>query len=245
MAKTMGQGNPNWTREEVALALNLYFSIGEKMPSPTDSEVIELSNFLRSLDIHKNAKKNDKFRNPDGVVFKVGNLRAVATGKGLKNTARMDQEVWDEFGGNKEALKLFCENIRSGIEALKDEAEFHYENDEEEFNEGRVLTKLHRYRERNKNLRKKLIAKRKKDNSVFCDMCGIQPENRLGNMGLWMYECHHIIPISETLRIKTKLSDLSFLCANCHKLIHAAISKEKRWFSINEAVKYLGIRKIT
>ena len=34
-------------------------------------------------------------------------------------------------------------------------------------------------------------------------------------------ECHHTIPVSKLKkRQKTKLSDLSILCANCHRMIH-------------------------
>jgi 5-methylcytosine-specific restriction protein A len=47
MAVTGGQGNPDWTREEVALALELYFSVGQKMPSASDKKVIALSKLLR------------------------------------------------------------------------------------------------------------------------------------------------------------------------------------------------------
>ena len=169
MAVTGGQGNPNWTREEVALELDLYFSIGEKMPSSSDEEVVVLSQYLRSMDVNRDAQKNKKFRTPDGVAFKVGNLRAIATGKGLKNTARMGQEVWDEFGDDRSALKSFCENVRSGIEVLKSEPALDEEDEEVEFNEGKALTTLHKSRGRNKSLRKKLIKKRKKDNVIFVE----------------------------------------------------------------------------
>ena len=243
MAVTSGQGNPNWTREETALALELYFSIGEKMPSSSDEKVITLANFLRAMDIHKDAQKNDKFRNPDGVAFKIGNLRAIATGKGLKNTSRMDQEVWDEFGSDLDSLRKFCDNIRAGIEVLKKEPEIEEDEEDFEFDEGKVLTKLHKTRERNKSLRKKLINKLKKSNELYCEMCGIVPKVNLGQFGLRMFECHHIIPISESVREKTKLSELSLLCANCHRLIHAAISTEKRWLNIVEQAELLGIKK--
>ena len=74
-------------------------------------------------------------------------------------------------------------------------------------------------------------------------MCGVSPLESLGYFGLRMFECHHIIPVAEATRGKTKLSDLSLLCANCHKLIHAVISREKRWLIINEARIVLGIKE--
>lgn len=243
MAVTGGQGNPNWTREEVALALDLYFSIGERMPSKTDKEVVALSDFLRFMWLHKDAQKNDKFRNPAGVAFKIGNIRAVATGKGLQNTSKIDRDVWEEFNNNRGKLNDFCRTIREAVKVLNFESVDISDDDEAEFDEGRVLTKIHKVRERNKGLRGKLIRKLEKENNIFCEMCGVKPNAALGYLALRMFECHHIVPVSEAVREKTKLSELSLLCANCHKLMHAAISKEKRWLSISEVVNMLDIKK--
>lgn len=245
MAVTKGQGNPNWTKEETALALELYFSLGQRMPSPNDKEVIALSSYLRSMGIYKNiAETSSSFRNPDGIVFKIGNLRAFDTGKGLHNTSKIDKLVWEEFGNNIQHLKSFCALIRSGVDALTSNEEIEY-NDEDniEFNEGMVLTKVHKTRERNRSLRKKLIKKLQNNGICRCEMCGIKPNLKLNELSLKMFECHHIIPVSESLRSKTKLKDLSLLCANCHRLIHALISQEKRWLKIDEAAKILSIKQ--
>jgi 5-methylcytosine-specific restriction protein A len=245
MAITKGHGNPNWTREETTLALELYFKLGQKMPSSSDSEVVELSKYLRSMDIHRNADKNSSFRNPDGIAFKVGNLRAVATGKGLKNTSKMDQVVWDEFGTNVDAIRKYCDLVRLGVGSLAAEPELDHMDDGLEFNEGKVLTRVHKTRERNRGLRNKLIKRLQAKNECHCEMCGVEPRNALGILSLKMFECHHIIPVSESMRDKTKLSDLSLLCANCHRLLHAVIAQEKKWLRIDEASSLLGIIKLT
>ena len=242
MAVTQGHGNPNWTKEETALALELYLQRQHRVPPSTDGAVIELSDYLRSMDVHKDAHKNASFRNPDGVVFKIANLRAVSTGKGLKNTSKMDQRVWDEFGSNYIHLKDFCTLIRDGVDILKSELDVAtFDDDDLEFDEGKVLTRVHKIRERHKGLRKKLIGKLQNNNKCHCAICGVEPNAELGDYALRMFECHHIIPVSEALRAKTRLSDLSLLCANCHRLIHALISKEKKWLQINEASKFLGV----
>jgi len=244
MAVTKGQGNPNWTREETALALELYFSLDEKIPPSSNKEVEQLSDYLRSMEVHKDAEKNESFRNPDGIVFKIGNIKSVATGKGFKNTSKMDQTIWDEFGSNLKLLKDFCALIRSGVETLKSVPGFlGNEEDDFEFDEGRILTRVHRTRERNRSLRKKLIDKLQKADKCHCEMCSVKPQHELGDLALRMFECHHVIPVSESVRGKTKLSDLSLLCANCHRLIHAVISREKRWLKIEEASKFLSIGK--
>jgi len=240
MAVTKGQGNPKWTREETALALELYLKREQKIPSSNDSEVILLSAYLRNMELHKDAHKNASFRNPDGVGFKIANLSAVATGKGLKHTAQMDQQVWEEFGFNYSALKEYCDLIRSGVHTLKSAPYAEPFEDDYEFSEGRVLTRLHKTRERNRGLRNKLIEKLKNTYKCHCEICKTEPKEALGDQAMSMFECHHIIPISEVYRAKTKISDLSLLCANCHRLLHALISKEKRWLKISEAAELLN-----
>lgn len=81
MARTQGHGNPKWTRDETILALNLYFELGGRIPPGNDSRVQELSELLRRFPYHANASRRESFRNPDGVAFKLQNLRQVATGR--------------------------------------------------------------------------------------------------------------------------------------------------------------------
>ena len=57
--------NPNWARDELILALDLYLQEGQLDVS--HPKVIELSNLLNSLPIHTDRLNNEKFRNPNGV----------------------------------------------------------------------------------------------------------------------------------------------------------------------------------
>src|SRR5690349_11576661 len=116
MARTQGHGNPKWTRDETILALDLYFRCKGKMPSSSDSDVIELSNVLQQLTTQSLETRRNSFRNPTGVAFKVQNLRNVATGKGLRNGSRMDREIWAEFGKRPEAVRELATTIRRGLE---------------------------------------------------------------------------------------------------------------------------------
>lgn len=83
MAVTQGHGNPNWNRDETILALEAYFALAGKNPSAKDPLIIALSQTLRALPYHGEAARKSTFRNPDGVAFKVQNLRSRETGKGL------------------------------------------------------------------------------------------------------------------------------------------------------------------
>ena len=116
MAVTHGHGNPDWTRDEVVLALDLYFGCNGSIPSKSDARVVALSKLLRVFPYHANAARRESFRNPDGVVFKLQNLRQVATGKGLGNVSRTDREVWGELGNNQRRVRELATLIRVGIE---------------------------------------------------------------------------------------------------------------------------------
>ena len=75
MAVTQGQSNPDWTKDETILALNLLFQLGNKNPSPLDEKVINLSKTLNELPIHSIELRSDTFRNPVGVSLKIQNIK--------------------------------------------------------------------------------------------------------------------------------------------------------------------------
>jgi len=231
MAVTHGHGNPKWTRDETILALDLYFDCSGTIPSGQDERVQTLSQLLRALPFHDLASRKESFRNPDGVAFKLQNLRQVATGKGLGNVSKMDRIVWQEFEDNPVKTKKQANLIKAGIEIAEMAGE---DVDEDlEFAEGRVLTEAHKRRERSPNLRRKLLAKRRKTGPLSCDLCGcFEAESEFGEA---IFEAHHILPLADSEERKTKLKDLALLCANCHRIIHRAISFHKRWLTISEA----------
>jgi 5-methylcytosine-specific restriction protein A len=58
---------PNWTRDELILALDLYFREPSARGSKTQPGVLELSYILIRLPIHNVDKLEEDFRNPNGV----------------------------------------------------------------------------------------------------------------------------------------------------------------------------------
>jgi 5-methylcytosine-specific restriction protein A len=238
MARTQGHGNPDWTREEVILALDLYFDLNGKIPSGTDERLKKLSDLLRRFPYHKEAARKESFRNPDGVAFKLQNLRQVATGKGLGNISRTDRAVWDEFGASPLKTKAIADLIRAGVTGIESTSAV---KEEVEFVEGRVVTELHTRREREPKLRERVLSSRRSSNKLFCEMCGaFSPSSNTALMEAH-FEVHHIIPLSSTNSRTTRLADLALLCANCHRLLHRAIAIEKRWLSIEEGKVICGI----
>ena len=241
MARTHGHGNPDWTRDETILALGLYFECDGKIPQKDDQRVLELSKFLRSLPYHNTPAQKESFRNPTGVAFKLQNLRQVATGKGLSNVSEMDRKVWAEFGSHPEKVKEITKLIREGVK-IAEALQGLPDNDEcDEFLEGKIITEIHKRRERDPKVRKHLLAKRRKTGVLSCDICSVRPPSVDLKFEDAIFEAHHLIPISTTSERKTNLKDVSLLCANCHRLLHRIISSERRWIGIPEGRQIIGL----
>lgn len=233
MAITHGHGNPKWTRDEIILALDLYFECNGKIPGRSDPRVKALSDILRAFPHHSAAARKESFRNPDGVGFKLQNIRQVATGKGLGNVSRTDREVWNELGHDPERTKQHANLIRSGIEVVEGAADNLSADDI--FAEGKVVTETHVRRERDPKLRKRLLEQRRKSGELTCDICSCAPSDHPPHLGEAVFEAHHVIPLAFGQERKTQLKDMSLLCANCHRMVHSAIAQAKRWLSIAEA----------
>ena len=144
------------------------------------------------------------------------------------NFGKLEEEIWSEFSGNKEYLRKISHTIINSSSEVSRPSE--YEEDDEEFEEGRVLTKLHKIRERSPSVsRRKKAEVLKITGKLECEVCGFNFHSFYGDIGQGVAECHHTKPVSELQKgEKTKLSELSILCANCHRIIH----KSKPMFSV-------------
>ena len=215
--------NPKWTNDEHLLALNLYFENDGRMLDPSDEKVIELSNLLNSLPIHSEDTRSENFRNPDGVSMKLANFRRLDPnfeGAGLQHGAVGEVTIWNKYVNKKSELKEIADAIKNNIDVVSPPSS--EDESDEEFEEGKLLTRVHKYRERSPSLTKK---KKKKvlelTGKLECEVCGFDFKEQYGDLGEGFAECHHTIPVSKLKKQqKTKLSDLSILCANCHRMIH-------------------------
>lgn len=216
---------PDWTRDELILALDLYFREPSARGSKTHPGVLELSNILNQLPIHKSNELEEDFRNPNGVGMKLSNFLRfdpAYTGAGLKRGSHLEEEVWNTYASNQKRLTETANAIKATIntdELVKAEAA---EVDEPEAPEGRLLTRTHQVRERNATL----IKKKKKEvlhqtGKLACEVCGFDFYCVYGELGSGFAECHHTKPISKLLAgEKTRTTDLAIVCANCHRMLH-------------------------
>jgi hypothetical protein len=112
----------NWTREELILALALYFEVKAdatgKYPDSESKEARELSETLGRLSAHPKEMQPANYRTGSSVRRKLGNFAAAQTaGSGLPNGNRMDAAILWEFFSNRDDLRAQEEAIRAGIES--------------------------------------------------------------------------------------------------------------------------------
>ena len=226
--------NPPWSRDELILTLDFYLRHRPTIPGQTSDELSKLSQELRVLQSRLGGEVNEKFRNENGVNMKIGNFMSLDPthhGEGLPNIGKNDKVIWEEFGHRPDELQRISDTIRSFIHSdtpiPPKEVKW---DDEEEGEEGDLLTRTHRYRERNT----KIVKKKKKkvleeQGTLKCEVCGFDFVTVYGDCGYGFIECHHTKPVSE-LKVgeRTKISDLSLVCSNCHWMIHT----KRPWLSV-------------
>ncbi|HEX5929950.1 MAG TPA: HNH endonuclease [Solirubrobacterales bacterium] len=225
-----------WMPDELILALDLYMSVG---PNPGPKATQALSDTLRAIPIERELAGDPTFRSPQSVAYKLQNFVAIdptTANAGFPHGGKGDVEIWGRFAEDPQRLQLAAAAIRANLAVL---SEGEAEVEEEEINdaeEGRILTRLHRKRERSSKLRKaKKKAVLETTGRLACEACDLDFGERYGSRGEGFIECHHIIPL-HTLkpRQRTRIEDLALLCSNCHRILHL----RRPWLSV-EAVKGL------
>ena len=98
--------------------------------------------------------------------------------------------------------------------------------DEEEIAgvEGRLLTRVHVYRERDRSFSRKVrkYYKARSGGLLVCEACDLAPRRVYGSSGESSIEVHHKIPIEQLQPdSKTVIGDMAMLCASCHRVVHS------------------------
>lgn len=103
--------------------------------------------------------------------------------------------------------------------------------------EGRILTRLHSYRERDPKVAKAAKALFKaKHSRLFCECCGFEPASFYGERGENRIQAHHKTAVEQLLPDSiTTPADLAMVCPNCHDIIHA----KRPWLDVEELKQIL------
>src|SRR5579863_1878293 len=102
---------PAWSRDELILALDLYFRVGKARQH--HPEVVALSQVLRSA--RGGDLADHSLRSPDSVHLKLQNflrLDPSYRGAGMTGGGKLESQVWDEFGNDRQRLSNVANSIR-------------------------------------------------------------------------------------------------------------------------------------
>lgn len=219
---TKSARNPKWNRDELILALDLYFTLDGHGEYKTNPKVIEVSELLNSLSASEN--KSQTFRNPSGVALKLANFMSIDESRpgGMPSVSKLDREVFNEFKGDRILLRTLSNNIKASIINKFDPLSVEDVDEEAVAKEGKRIQKLHFVKERNRFIvEKKKKSVLKQSGKLDCECCGFNFLKTYGDLAGDFIECHHIVPLSKmSIESKTELKDLALLCSNCHRMIH-------------------------
>jgi len=226
--------NPKWHRDEIILALDLYFRLKPGQIHAGNPDIIELSEVLNKLPIHEERPDKVRFRNPNGVGLKLSNFLAIDPdyqGRGMESFSMLDKSVFQEFQNSKSELAKIASLIRSTVNNVDLGLKLYKigdEEDEDSFSvrEGKVIYKLHKHIERNNK-----ISQNKKSFYLYkygrldCEVCEFDFYIKYGQLGYGYMECHHRIPLHElTEYTETFIRDLALVCSNCHRMLHRSLN---------------------
>jgi 5-methylcytosine-specific restriction protein A len=220
--------NPDWTRDELVLALDLYLTNPANPPGKASAAVATLSDLLNKMHRISGGTASATFRNTDGVYLKMMNIRALdptytAQGKvGMKAGGALEKVVWAEYAGRRAELASDAKAIRDAVSSANEAAVAKLPTVEPyEGEEGGVIVRLHKRYERDPRL---VAEKRKAAKAVgklSCEVCGFDFEAAYGALGAEFIEVHHTKPVHLMKPgSKTQLADLALLCSNCHRMAH-------------------------
>ncbi len=214
---------PDWTVDELMLALDLYLRTrGRVSYSSTSKEVTELSAELRALRIFTgDLRSHPRFRNPSGVALKLHNFSSIDPdheGQGMAHGSAKDADVWDAWAHRPGELGKAVTQIRA--KGKTDNAPIDTGEDEEyEAPEGRILYREHRRYERDRRLvAKKKAAALNTTGRLACEVCDFESSETYDVEGI--IDVHHIVPLHKLGESVTTLRDLALVCPTCHRVLH-------------------------
>ncbi len=207
--------SPSWTWDELLLICSRVVENDWRQLRTYQAATAELADLLRSLPLHDStARELPEFRSAASISRKSADLITNRPGYARQATR----------GGHLTSLiaaRAIEDGISSGelikIPPQPDEVD----PDGYAAREGRLLARWAIFRERNPTLRKrKITAAKQLGLRIQCEVCHFHFADTYGPVGLDYIEVHHLQPLHISGPRETRLRDLAFLCANCHRMCH-------------------------
>ncbi|MFD6141661.1 HNH endonuclease [Promicromonospora sp. NPDC060271] len=215
--------SPNWSVDELMLALDLYLRTRGQIPYNVNAKIVtDLSAELRSLRVFPDhVRASPSFRNPNSVSLKLYNFSSIDPeheGQGMSHGGAGDVRVWEAWAHRPSDLAQAVALIRARGES-DDSPTDTGEIEEYEALEGQILFREHRRYERDRKLvdRKKKSV-REKTGRLACEICDFDSLDVYGIEGV--IDVHHIVPLHKIGESVTTLSDLVLVCPTCHRVLH-------------------------
>jgi len=215
--------NPTWNREELILALDLYFKMDYGQMHGTNPDIIQLSKDLRSLNIHTDIPNKENFRSVNSVALKLANLKKSDQnfkGKGMRDGGKLEKEIWNQYHRHRDTLKKEADIIRQLY--LKPKAEKKSIVAERKVNyKSEFLFQFHKNRETDPlviKVKKEMVLSNSK--SLRCEVCGFDSVSFYGELGNDLMEIHYNKELkSEPGLESSSMEDFIIVCSNCHKAL--------------------------
>lgn len=214
--------NPDWTREELILALDLYFDLDQGQMHKGHPDVIRVSNELRELNIHQEIPDQKKFRNPSGISRRLGNFKTMDSGyegEGLPNSGKLAKEVFKEFSNRRDKLRKEANLIRQLY--LKPKSEKQKASEPKANYKSEFLFQFHKNRETDPlvmKVKKEMVLSESK--KLKCEVCGFDSLAFYGEIGNDLMEIHYNKELKTEPGLESSdMNDFVIVCSNCHKAL--------------------------
>ncbi|WP_327297410.1 HNH endonuclease [Streptomyces sp. NBC_01197] len=220
--------SPDWTWDELLLICSRVVNDGWRQLRAYQASTQELAELLRSLPLHGDAAGQvPEFRSAASISRKSADLLtsrpdyAGPATRGGRLTALVTQAFIEREAEMLLAAQAIEDGISSGELFLIPEQPDEVAEDGVPAAEGRLLARWAISRERNPALRRRKIGQaRRLGHPLQCTVCTFNFGERYGALGEGYIEVHHTLPLHISGPRETKLEDLAFLCANCHRMCH-------------------------
>ena len=204
--------NASFTRDEVILALDVFYSAGSNPLNNDSPLIVSLSELLNRLPIHSARGQKETFRNCSGVSTQIARFRrGLISQERAEHVGNLFFEVEAEFKERHTELHAIAEAIRRN-EPYYEGFSFGNEIEAQKFPEGALLSHLHRMIETRDG--------EKHPKGERCAICQIKLSD-IYSSSAELISNHLLVPLTQLDGSnKYSASDYISVCPTCHAALH-------------------------